>query len=175
MKKVQEDNDLFKRIYDRTFVRLRKFVIYKAVNSSLVDDILQEVYLEAFRHMDKLKEHENIEGWIYKTAENKTKKLNEIYYKYYHNKSGLEEEITYEERALTELIQGEEYQSILTEDEFLLLMMKYKEGYSHSEIAKMRNITEASSKMKLSRIMKKLKDSIGLFFVIYVSFLGRKS
>ena len=97
---------------------------------------------------------------IYKTAENKTKKLNEIYYKYYHHKSGLEEEITYEERALTELIQGEEYQSILTEDEFLLLMMKYKEGYSHSEIAKMRNITEASSKMKLSRIMKKLKAAL---------------
>lgn len=166
MKKAQEDNDLFKIIYDRTFVGLRKFVIYKAVNSALVDDILQEVYLEVFRHMNKLKEHGNIEGWIYKTAENKTKKLNEIYYKYYGNKSGIEEEIVYEERALTELIQGEEYQSILTEDEFLLLMMKYKAGYSHGEIAKIRKITEASSKMKLSRIIKKLKEHMNLFLML---------
>lgn len=160
MKKVQNDKEFFLKIYDATFHRLRRYISYKSADSALVDDILQEVYLEVFRHMDDLKNHENIEGWVYKTAENKTKKINTVYYKYYNNKTAIEERIPYEEQSLIGLIQSDEYQSILTEDEFLLLMMKYEAGYSHREIAKMNNISEANSKMKLSRILKKLKDNV---------------
>lgn len=160
MKKVQSDKEFFLKIYDTTIQRLRRYISYKSADPVLVDDILQEVYLEVFRHINNLKKHENIEGWIYKTAENKTKKINAVYYKYYNNKTTVEERIAYEEQSLIELIQSDEYQSILTEDEFLMLMMKYETGYSHREIAKINNISEANSKMKLSRIIKKLKDNV---------------
>ena len=160
MKKVESDKEFFLKIYDLTIYGLRRYISYKSADPALIDDILQEVYLEVFRHMDDLKNHENIEGWVYKTAENKTKKINAVYYKYYNNKTTIEEKVFYEENSLIELIQSDEYQSILTEDEFLLLMMKYEAGYSHREIARMNNITEANSKMKLSRILKKLKDNV---------------
>lgn len=161
MNKAQKE--FFEEIYNSSFAGLRKFVTYRCVNSALVDDILQEVYIEVFRHIDQLQEHENIAGWVYKTTDNKTKKLNEVYRRYYSNKTSIEERnLTYEENGLAEIIQRGEYQSILKEDEFLLLMMKYKEGYSHQEIAKIKNITESNSKMKLSRIIKKLKNGIEL-------------
>ena len=122
MNKAQKDKEFFEEIYNTTFTGLRKFVSYRCTNSALVDDILQEVYIEVFRHIAQLREHENIVGWVYKTADNKTKKLNEVYNKYYNHKTELEEwNLTYEENGLAEIIQTSEYQSILSEDEFLLL------------------------------------------------------
>ena len=136
-------------------------------------NLLQEVYIEVFKHIDQLREHENIVGWVYKTADNKTKKLNEVYNKYYNHKTELEEwNLTYEENGLAEIIQTSEYQSILSEDEFLLLMMKYKEGFSHQEIAKIKNITESNSKMKLSRIIRKLKNGIELQIILAIILLN---
>ena len=173
MNKTRKDKEFFEEIYNTTFAGLRKFVTYRCTNSALVDDILQEVYIEVFRHIDQLREHENIAGWVYKTADNKTKKLNEVYHRYYSNKTDIEEwNLTYEESELAELIQTSEYQSILSEDEFLLLMMKYKEGYSHQEIAKIKNITESNSKMKLSRIIRKLKNGIELQIILAIILLN---
>ena len=173
MNKVQKDKEFFEEIYNTTYTGLRKFVSYRCTNSALVDDILQEVYIEVFRHIDQLREHENIVGWVYKTADNKTKKLNEVYNKYYNHKTELEEwNLTYEENELAEIIQTNEYQSILSEDEFLLLMMKYKEGFSHQEIAKIKNITESNSKMKLSRIIRKLKNGIELQIFLAIILLN---
>ena len=173
MNKVQKDKEFFEEIYNTTFIGLRKFVVYRCTNPALVDDILQEVYIEVFKHIDQLREHENIVGWVYKTADNKTKKLNEVYNKYYNHKTELEEwNLTYEENELAEIIQTNEYQSILSEDEFLLLMMKYKEGFSHQEIAKIKNITESNSKMKLSRIIRKLKNGIELQIILAIILLN---
>ena len=173
MNKVQKDKEFFEEIYNTTFIGLRKFVVYRCINSAVVDDILQEVYIEVFKHIDQLREHENIVGWVYKTADNKTKKLNEVYNKYYNHKTELEEwNLTYEENELAEIIQTNEYQSILSEDEFLLLMMKYKEGFSHQEIAKIKNITENNSKMKLSRIIRKLKNGIELQIILAIILLN---
>lgn len=173
MNKVQKDKEFFEEIYNTTFIGLRKFVVYRCTNPALVDDILQEVYIEVFKHIDQLREHENIVGWVYKTADNKTKKLNEVYNKYYNHKTELEEwNLTYEENGLAEIIQTNEYQSILSEDEFLLLMMKYKEGFSHQEIAKIKNITESNSKMKLSRIIRKLKNGIELQIILAIILLN---
>ncbi len=170
---AQKDKEFFEEIYNTTFAGLRKFVTYRCTNPALVDDILQEVYIEVFRHIDQLREHENIAGWVYKTANNKTKKLNEVYHRYYSNKTNIEEwNLTYEENALAEIIQTNEYQSILKEDEFLILMMKYKEGYSHQDIAKIKNITESNSKMKLSRIIKKLKNRIELQIILVIILLN---
>ena len=73
MNKTRKDKEFFEEIYNTTFAGLRKFVTYRCTNSALVDDILQEVYIEVFRHIDQLREHENIAGWVYKTADNKTK------------------------------------------------------------------------------------------------------
>ena len=101
MNKAHKDKEFFEEIYNTTFIGLRKFVMYRCTNPALVDDILQEVYIEVFRHIDQLREHENIVGWVYKTADNKTKKLNEVYHRYYSNKTNIEEwNLTYEENEL---------------------------------------------------------------------------
>ena len=52
MNKAQKDKEFFEEIYNTTFAGLRKFVAYRCINATLVDDILQEIYIEVFRHID---------------------------------------------------------------------------------------------------------------------------
>lgn len=170
MKKLQTEEAFFEEIYNSTYVGLRKFVQRRSQSNVMVDDILQEVYIEVFKHLKELRNHENIAGWVYKTADNKTKKLNEIYNRYSIREIQLEEwRCIVEEEKIMEIIQLEEYKSVLREDEFALLMLKYREGFSHKELAEMTGITEGNSKMKLSRIIHKLKKNIRvqIFYLLF--------
>ena len=45
---AQKDKEFFEEIYNTTFAGLRKFATYRCTDSALVDDILQEVYIEVF-------------------------------------------------------------------------------------------------------------------------------
>lgn len=170
MKDLRTDEELFNQIYNDTFTELRRFVQRKSKNPVMVDDILQEVYIEVFRHLKELKKHENIVGWIYKTADNKTKKLNEVYNRHFMREVAMEEwDGAVEDNSVLEIIRLEEYKAVLKEDEFALLMLKYNDGYSHKEVAQITGITEGNSKMKLSRIVKKLRKNITvhIFLIIY--------
>lgn len=128
----------------------------------MVDDILQEIYLETFRHIEVLSTHENQVGWIYKTAEYKIKKLNEVYDRNMSRElSGTDFEEPFIEDHAETIIHLDEYKRILKEDEFALVMKKYVEGYSYKEIGQLTGNTESGSKMKISRLIEKLRKNIG--------------
>ena len=135
---------LFQKLYDQTYINLRQFVQYRSRNSHMVDDILQEIYLETFRHIEVLSTHENQVGWIYKTAEYKIKKLNEVYDRNMSRELSVTdfEEPFIEDHAET-IIHLDEYKRILKEDEFALVMKKYVEGYSYKEIGQLTGNTES--------------------------------
>lgn len=163
MNRTSRDEIFFNEIYEHTFNNLRKYIVRRCNDPLLVDDVLQEVYLEAYRHIEDLKRHENSVGWIYKTAENKVKKLNNVYYKLIANETAYNkgiEEISKDNDIESPYIIYEEYRRILKEDEYNLLMKKYCDGYSHSDLARMTGTTVAGSKMRMSRIIKKLQRNI---------------
>lgn len=165
MKKKQDE--FFTEIYNETYNDLGKFVSRRTRNPGMSEDILQEVYLEAFRHLDDLKTHENPVGWIYKTAYNKIKKMNSIYDRHALYETSLEEGVDQEVWDHSELVELEEYRTALREDEYEILIKKYVEGYSHKDLAQVSGSSVAGSKMKLSRIINKLKKicRIVLLFV----------
>lgn len=153
---------LFQKLYDQTYINLRQFVQYRSRNPHMVDDILQEIYLETFRHIEVLSTHENQVGWIYKTAEYKIKKLNEVYDRNMSRElSGTDFEEPFIEDHAETIIHLDEYKRILKEDEFVLVMKKYVEGYSYKEIGQLTGNTESGSKMKISRLIEKLRKNIG--------------
>lgn len=155
------NDNYFDELYKTTYDNLRQFVKRRSMNNDIVDDILQEVYIEVYRHIDHLKTHGNNIGWIYKTADNKIKKFNYIYSRNMSCSVSLEEcedwAVMFKEDNFSEL---DEYREILREDEYLLLIKKYDEGYSHKELADMTGSSVAGCKMKLSRIVRKLKNII---------------
>ncbi len=137
MKKKQDE--FFTEIYNETYNDLGKFVNRRTRNPGMTEDILQEVYLEAFRHLGDLKTHENPVGWIYKTAYNKIKKMNSIYDRHALYETSLEEGVDQEVWDYSELV----------------------------DLAQVSGSSVAGSKMKLSRIVDKLKKicRIMLLFV----------
>lgn len=153
----RQQDEFFTEIYNKTYNSLSKFVSRRTKDTGMTEDILQEVYLEAFRHLDDLKTHENPVGWIYKTAYNKIKKMNSIYDRHAFYETGLEEGMDREVWDNSDLVELEEYRAALREDEYELLIKKYVEGYSHKDLAQMTGGSVAGNKMKLSRIVSKLK------------------
>lgn len=168
-KKVRDE--LFRKLYDQTYTGLKRFVQYRSRNLHMTDDILQEIYLETYRHIDELAVHQNQIGWIYKTAEFKIMKLNEVFDRNASRELGSQdftEPLTDDD---TEgIIQLEEYRGILEEDELALVMKKYVEGYSYKEIGQMTGNTETGSKMKIMRLIKKLRKNIRNNVILMVSF-----
>lgn len=168
-KKVRDE--LFRKLYDQTYTGLKRFVQYRSRNLHMTDDILQEIYLETYRHIDELAVHQNQIGWIYKTAEFKIMKLNEVFDRNASRELGSQdftEPLTDDD---TEgIIQLEEYRGILEEDELALVMKKYVEGYSYKEIGQMTGNTEVGSKMKIMRLIKKLRKNIRNNVILMVSF-----
>lgn len=162
MDKTREKEEFFNKIYDSTFYNLRNYVRRRCINPCMVDDILQEVYLEAFRHIENLETHKNYIGWIYKTAENKVKKLNYKYNKYASCEMADKEVIENipADKEESDYVLYEEYRKVLLEDEYDLLMKKYRDGYSHQDMAQMTGNTVAGNKMRMSRIIKKLKQAL---------------
>ena len=154
--------ELFQELYDQTYLNLRRFVQHRSRNVHMVDDILQEIYLETFRHIEELSTHENQVGWIYKTAEYKIKKLNEVYDRNRSRElSGTDFEEPFIEDNAEMMIHLDDYKRILKEDEFALVMKKYVEGYSYKEIGQLTGNTESGSKMKITRLIEKLRKNIG--------------
>lgn len=168
MSNRKTEDAFFINIYQETYNNLRRFVQRRSKDPAMVDDILQEVYIEAFRHIEDLKQHENSIGWIYKTADNKIKKLNSIYIRHAIHETDLEEWGAQVVDNSEEFIEFEQYREVLKEDEYEFLMKKYKDGYSHKDLAKMTGNSVAGSKMKLSRILNKLRKNlrINILFVI---------
>lgn len=168
MKNDHANEDYFSYLYFSTYQGLNTYIRRIAVSKEMVDDILQEVYLEAFRHIDDLVIHQNSAGWLYKTAENKTKKLNSIYYKRQKYETEFKKEMSdyLGKEDTSDLLLFDEYKKVLREDEYFLLMKRYSDGYSHKEIADMTNNTLAGSKMKISRILKKIKKNLYLICVL---------
>lgn len=168
--KAEEKEKVFNKIYNNTFYNLRMYIRRRSINIFIIDDILQEVYLEAFRHIDVLQIHENSVGWIYKTAENKIKKLNSFYTKYAIHEIAYDktvESVSDEDIELNYIVY-EEYRKILLEDEYDLLIKKYVDGYSNLDLALMTGNTVAGSKMRISRIVKKLKKILKTY--VFFSF-----
>ena len=153
---------LFQELYDKTYTNLRRFVQCSSRSPLIVDDILQEIYLETFRHINELSTHENQIGWIYKTAEYKIKKLNEVYDRNISREiSCADFEEPFIEDNTEDIGKLDEYKQILKEDEFALVMKKYAEGYSYKEIGQMTGNTESGSKMRIARLVEKLRKNIG--------------
>ncbi|MBQ9990605.1 MAG: sigma-70 family RNA polymerase sigma factor [Lachnospiraceae bacterium] len=164
MNKKQKEK-YFNELYEKSYEGLSRFVQYRSSNPAFAEDILQEIYLEAFRHIEKLKEHENPRGWLYKAANYKILKLNAAYLRRQTHETRIEDWTQLPENPGSEQTEDfEEYKAILKEDEFSFLMMKYEQGYSHRELAKMTGSTEAGSKMKLSRILAKLRKGLSVLF-----------
>lgn len=78
----QENLKKFNEIYDRTYNNVLKFVVCKCSNMEDVNDIVQEIYVELYRKIQKINDIQNIESYIMGIAKNKVNKHYGLLYRF---------------------------------------------------------------------------------------------
>lgn len=154
--------------------------IYSAIqrllkNQDNAQDIMQEAYITAFTHLDKLQNAEKFQSWLYRIAMNlckdyfkkkKPKLITDL-----ESENGNEFEVDFEDdRATFNPEQQADYKDTieifdrmfdhLPEDQRLCIVMYYRDELSVSEIADALNVSEGTIKSRLNYGRKKLRSQV---------------
>lgn len=60
----------FKTVFDEFSLALRRYIARNVSDSAAVDDILQEVFIKAYKNSSKLKSQEKLKSWLFTIAKN---------------------------------------------------------------------------------------------------------
>lgn len=135
----------FKRHYEdsQEFVRAS---IYWMVRSDVVDDLVQEVYLKAWKNFNKFEGRSSFKTWIYRIAKN-------ITYDYLKKEQNQFEELNEESLGHQDEL---DFPDLITKGLMKLTIKKrevfilyYKLGHTTNEIAELLEISEGTVKSRL--------------------------
>ena len=159
----QERSERTIKICKKYQQRLLSFLYSYFQDADIAEEALQETFIEVYLHMDTLITHPNVGGWLVITAKNKGRNI--IKKNIWHNKNlALDEApeiasfIDFDKQI--ELIRL--CNSIMSEDKFRILRLKYIDGYKINEIAQIYHITPSACKMRLKRTKELLKQYLDL-------------
>lgn len=160
---AQANRDKFQPLYEKYYTQILKFVYQRVTTKDDAYDITQQVFLQAMLSLNKYELRGfPFSSWLYRIAINE---LNQAF-----RKNEKQRGVNLEEKHLKDIVEEmnegaiEEKESILLEaltgldeEDFQLVEMRFFEKRAFKEIGEILNITEASAKMKLYRILDKLK------------------
>lgn len=164
------DLNAFQAIYDGFLPNLYAYGKKLAPGFELLDDCIQELFLEIYTHRKNLKTPENLEFYLLKALrrilfhkikkenrfinleENVTKSfLLELELENYENEDFRQEKIDVVKSALTEL----------TTSQREILYLKFYSNLSYNEIGEMLGVMPDSAKKQVYRIIEKLRIDLG--------------
>ncbi|NBA87929.1 sigma-70 family RNA polymerase sigma factor [Emticicia sp. CRIBPO] len=156
----KHDPKFQRQLYDR-YKNAMYSLAYRLVGDfEDAQDVLQEAFIEVFRNLDSFKGESTLGAWIKTILTRKAIKKfrSRIRFEKYEDlpentliewETGMDVEML--EKALLSLPEG-----------FRTVLVLYEiEGYKHTEIARMLEISEGTSKSQLFYAKKKLKELIG--------------
>ncbi len=153
------DQEAFGRLYD-LYAPMVHGLLLARVPWSEVDDLVQDVFLTAFRKLDTLRESAAFGGWLAMIARNRAMD--------FHRRSYRTEELTEEmavrnfSEAETEAAKALDTIRELPEAYRETLILRLVEGMTGPEIAERTGLTPASVRVNLHRGMKLLREKLGM-------------
>lgn len=152
------DIDAYSKLMASIKSDLEKTANKTLMDKSYVDDVLQSVYYKAYKRLDTLKDNEKFKSWILTAVRNEALNVNKYITR--HREVSLSD---YEEMLVDPSSSNfdsnmnfEQIISELSEEEKVLLRMKFEENYKNSEIAEELGIPYNTVKSKINRAIKKI-------------------
>ncbi len=158
------DKNALGRLFELTAGYLRSMAYAYVRDKSLADDVVSETYLKVVRHASSFDPRQNGLNWLFKIVKNTALNLNEYEARRAHadidsvkdaaaafdalSDAGLMRS------ALAEAVRG------LNKVDRELVYLKYWEGYTVRELARMKGISSSAMQERLKNILKKLKSKI---------------
>ena len=147
----------------RKYERIVNSVIYSMVfDIENTKDLTQDAFIKAYENLNSYDEEQDFKPWIIKIARNSAidflrKRKSVVSIEELETEPGDEKSAKNEKDRLDR----EKIESVLLrlkEEERTLLLMKYKEGFSNSEIAQILEMPENRINVKLFRAKEKLRE-----------------
>lgn len=170
MRFKQGDLNAFQDIYDGFLPKLYAYGTKLSPGFELLDDCIQELFLEIYTHRQNLKVPENLEFYLLKALRrilfHRIKKENrfinleetgtrsflmELELENYETEDFRQERIEVVKAALTEL----------TTSQREILYLKFYSNLSYSEIGEMLGVRPDSAKKQVYRIVERLRSDLG--------------
>jgi len=155
---IKGDEEVFEYLMDINKEGLYRTAIAYAKNEQDALDILQETAYKAYISIDKLKKPEYFKTWLTKilinNAINFTNKKKKIVYIENHNEKGT---ASYEEKSIDEKLDILESIDKLEEKYKKVIVLKYFQDLTITEIAEVLNCPTGTIKTYLNKALKKLR------------------
>jgi RNA polymerase sigma-70 factor (ECF subfamily) len=168
----------FTQIYDAYYERIYSFVYFKTLHREVAEDITSMTFLKAYEKIHQFDATKgNFSSWIYTIAANTIRD----HFRTTHHATSLDDvwDLSSDEdiaidvgnRVLVQEVL--EHMRTLSAQQRDVLMLRLWEGRSHKEIAEILGISEATSKMTLSRSLSSLRQKMPLtaFITLLTHFL----
>ena len=144
----------FENIYNHYFQDIYRLTYSYTLSASDTEDIIQNVWLKLYKHQNILALDDiEIKKWLIRVTINECKD----YFRSLKLKNFTISDLNLLTKTDTSIIIN---LRVLPKKYFMPLYLYYYEGYKISEISKILNITESSTKQRLKRAKEKLKKEM---------------
>lgn len=154
----QKDLDKFDVVYNESYKDISRYVVLNANNIGDVKDILQNIYLEVYKNIDKVSD----KNYVFGIAKNVLKKYYRIKFLRKDDteitdsiKSNINLEKTVMDKFDTELVW--KYLKKKNNNIAKIIYLYYYEDFTIKEIANSLNLTESNVKNYIYRTLKELR------------------
>lgn len=159
------NKDDYLRVVEHFETRIRAFIAVRCYDRFLVDELVQDVFIYAYRHLDEYKDGTNFQAWLYAIARIRT--LNELKKKIRfakaHNNyldyiltSGAEENFDTKTKD-SSIFALEKCLKKTGVDAIRFLRFRYEKKMNHREIAEFYGRSESWAKTYFLRLKKMLR------------------
>jgi len=170
---LRGDEQSFAVLVNRYLKMVYNFLYQITKDRNILDDLTQETFLKAWKNLKKFDTEKNFKTWLFTIAKNTAldyfKKKKTVPFAWFENDEGYNklENIEDEEKNLEELIGKKELEKNLEEklnqlsaDYRLLLLLRYKDGFSLQEIGDILGRPYNTIKSQHQRALASLKKEI---------------
>lgn len=159
------DKDAYGKLYKQYYTRIYRYCRLNLYNAPVADDACQEVFIRAWKALPKftLKDGGTFQAFLFRIARNLIIDLSRKKKEISIEAIG---EISKEENLIEGIAQKEDIQRVrnamakLPDVDRQIIILRYFEEMSHSDIAKIINIKEGALRVRTIRLLKKLKELI---------------
>jgi len=159
---MKKNNQATEKIWIEFSGQLKSFILKRVGESSLAEDILQDVFVKIHSNIDNLKEEQKIKGWLFRIARNciidyyRKRKIDSKELKDSYGYEMFEEKNAEQEIASGLLNMIKELPPIYSE---ALLLTEF-EGIKQTELAKKIGLSTSAAKNRVQRARQMIKDEL---------------
>jgi RNA polymerase sigma-70 factor (ECF subfamily) len=131
------------------------------------DDLTQNTFIKAFKHIDKFQGHSSLFTWLYRIATNETlgfiaQKKKRFFFPIDDYQQKLESYVDHSSQLNGELIEAKLQKALikLPEKQRLVFLLRYHEELSYEQIAEITGTSEGALKASYHHASKKIEQSL---------------